>query len=152
MRGCLLTGALLAGCVDKMSFEPVVEPGTCTMQVALDGSTGTAQTVGPLALGINGADICMHLDATRNTRVHFAAATAQEPGPASSYLATLEDRSFHAIVDGWDVSIGNTDTHTFMNLEWDPPAGQTSDVILWVRGLHARAPTTISLSLFDPLE
>lgn len=156
MSRTLVACVLFAGCADNVSapvITPGTEPRTCAMQLTLDGSAGSApNVVGPLTLDTSGADLCLHLDATHNTRVHFAASTPYEAGPASSYTATLEDTAYGAILDGWDVTVGNTDPHTFLNVEWNPPAGQTTNVILWVRSVAGTTPTTINLALFDPLE
>jgi hypothetical protein len=77
------------------------------------------------------------------------AGTNQVPGDSSGLVATLQRTDYTTIHDGWDVQVSNG---TFLNVEWSPPAGQTTDVVVWVRAAAAPVTTTFSLDLFDPLE
>lgn len=138
---------LIAGCSTSNPSGPAVDPQSCAMQVAPIANQ-PAMTIGPLATGGDGADVCIHLDATGLKRSHFTANTPMVPGTSSPFAATLEDASFMTIRDSWDVTVGQTDPHTMMNLEWDPPA-PVVDVILWV---HGPGSTTLALSLIDPLD
>ena len=70
----------------------------------------------------------------------------------SSFAATLEDANLAPVVDGWDVTVGQTDPHTFLNLEWSPPAGAVTTATLWVHARAQTATTTIDVSLIDPLD
>jgi hypothetical protein len=138
---------LIAGCSTSGTTGPAVDPQTCGMQVAPIANQ-PAMTIGPVATSGDGADVCVHLDATGLKRSHFSANTPMVAGTTSPFTATLEDASFVRIVDSWQVTVGQTDPHTMMNLEWDPPA-PVVDVILWV---HGPGSTTLALSLIDPLE
>ena len=125
------------------------EPHACAMTASLDGTTSTPAAYGPAVLGASGVDLCLHLDATKLRRAHFGAtASPATKGTTQPFLATLEDSGGTPILDSWDVTVGQTDPTTFMNLEWSPPIA-TTDVILWVRG---NGNATISLSLIDPIE
>ncbi len=147
---------VLVGCASEHASgppSPVVQPNACAQSVTLVGGTTSAPTpVGPLQLDTSGANLCVRLDATQLSRAHFMASTDQRAGTTSGFDATLQHTDYTTIVDGWDVSVGETQTQTFLNVEWSPPAGQTTDVVVWVRAAEAPAPATIQLDLFDPLE
>ena len=146
---------LLVACAADHAKPPpsVAQPGTCSTSASLTGSTNaTPTTFGPLTLDATGISLCAHLDATQLTRAHFAASTDQRAGATSGFAATLERSDFTPITDGWDVTVGDAPAQTFLNLEWGPPAGQATDVIVWLRATATPASTTISLDLFDPLE
>jgi hypothetical protein len=146
--------ALVAGCAIEHPKLPdtsnVQEPTACGAHASLDGSGVASPTVlGPFALDASGIALCLHLDATANARVHFVASTEYEPGAASSFALTLEDATRNPIVDGWDLSVND---RSFANLEWGPPVGQVTDVVVWLRSHDGVASTTASVWLFDPLE
>jgi hypothetical protein len=123
------------------------------MQFTLVGGTTHAPTpVGPLALDNNGVSLCVHLDATQLTRAHFAASTDQHVGATSGFAVALQHTDFTSILDGWDVTFGDAPPQTFQELEWGPPVGTTTDVVLWVHAAGTAATTTVTLDLFDPLE
>jgi len=127
-----------------------VQPQTCAANVTLIGSTSIQPTdVGPFTLDTNGINLCARLDATQLTRTDMMAGTYQVPGDTSGLVATLQRTDYSTILDGWDVQVSNG---TFLNVEWSPPAGQTTDVVVWVRAVAAPVTTTFSLDLFDPLE
>jgi hypothetical protein len=131
---------------------PMPTPATCT-DVTLTGSgTIVASQTLPLTIDTQGIALCVHLDASGLARAHFMAGTPSQPGTSSSFESALLDASGQLIVDGWDVSFGGTDPTTRANLEWSPPAGQTTDVklIVWTR--TGSATTNVDLALFDPLE
>ena len=143
---------LVAGCTSSHVTEPVpgVQPRTCAANVTLVGASSTHPTeVGPLALDANGANICASLDATQLVRAHLMASTDERPGDASGLAATLERGDYSVILEGWDVSVSD---RTFLNVEWSPPAGQSTNVVVWVRAASVPVTTTVALDLFDPLE
>ena len=110
-------------------------------------------TVGPFALDTNGVSVCLHLDATHNVgAAHFAAETQYASGTVSAFAATLEDLTYTALQDGWDVTVDDNPPRTMTNLEWDAPLHQVTDAVLWVRAQDTTTSTPISLSLFEPLE
>jgi hypothetical protein len=155
-KGGLCGLVVWAGCTSgtaKVPAVPAVEPLACSSTISLLGTTSDPPTsVGPLALDTNGIDLCVHLDPHGFTRVHLAIDSPPEPGMASSVASRLEDATFAPILDGWDVTVGTTVPQTSMNLEWDPPAGTTTDVVVWLRGTSASVSTTLQMSLFDPLD
>lgn len=145
---------MLVGCTSSSghSTEPpvVAQPRTCAANVTLVGAISTHPIdVGPLPLDASGANICARLDATQLTRAHLMAGTDQVAGDSSGLVATLQRTDYTTILDGWDVQVSNG---TFLNVEWSPPAGQTTDVVVWVRAASAPVTTTLALDLFDPLE
>lgn len=148
--------ALAAGCVSehgKPEPTPSVQPQGCGATFSLVGSVNaTPMPTATLALDANGTNICAHLDATQMQRAHFAASSDQYPGDSSGLAATLQAADRSTILEGWDVSFGNTPPSTFLNVEWAPPVGQTTDVIVWVRAPMVPTTTTLQLYLFDPLE
>lgn len=158
MRRMKLAGTclLLIGCAsDHSAPKPpseAIQPRTCASSIALVGAVTTSPTSVALPLDGNGANICAHLDATQLSRAHFMAGTDQRPGTTSGFSATLQHADFSTILDGWDVSVGETSPQTFLNVEWSPPAGQTTDVIVWVRADSEPTTVTFGLDLFDPLE
>ena len=153
---------LLAACASEHSSPtptptpmpmPVTPPPTCAENITLVGAVSTSPTqIGPLALDAAGADICVRLDATQLRRAHFMASTDERTGATSGFDADLQRTDHTTILEGWDVSVGEMQPKTFLNVEWDPPVGQTTDVIVWVRASAAPAAASISLDLFDPLE
>ena len=154
----LVAGACVVDHHTEPDPTPVTQPRTCVADITLDGSTGSAQgtLAGPFTLDRNGVTLCVHLDATRNlVAAEFAAETDRQAGSTSSFATVLEDMDGAVLQDSWDVSFDNTNPQTFANLEWSAPLHVVTDTQLW---LHARDPitstatTTISLSLFEPLE
>jgi hypothetical protein len=143
------------GCTSSHSTptpEPAaaVQPQTCAATLTLVGSTSVQPTdVGPFTLDTNGVNLCARLDATQLTRTAMMAGTNQVPGDTSGLVATLQHVDYSTILEGWDVQVSNG---TFLDVEWSPPAGQTTDVIVWVRAASAPVTTSFSLDLFDPLE
>ena len=130
-------------------------PGGCDEAVVLtpsSGSTPASTTVGPVTLDESGTDVCLHLDGTALLRSHFSAGTELEVGAASSFTLVLRDQDGGTLLDGWDVTIGDIDAHTFVNLEWSPVGGEVNDVVLHARAKSGTATTTLSLALFDPLD
>jgi hypothetical protein len=150
------TIALATGCVSSHALPeptPAVQPQSCGVSLNLVGSVNaTPMPTATLALDANGTNICAHLDATQLQRAHFAASSDYQQGDSSGFAATLEAADGSTILEGWDVSFGTTPTTTFLNVEWAPPVGQTTDVIVWVRAPQVPASTTMQLYLFDPLE
>jgi hypothetical protein len=143
----LLLGAALcaAGCMDSPKHM-TEDPTGCEISASLDGATGsTATPLGPTG----SANVCLHLDGTRNRVAHFAASTEAEDAVDSSFTLTLTDADGVLILDGWDVTVGESSPRTFANLEWDLAGGLTKDVVLELRGT---AQTKLSVALFEPLE
>ena len=138
---------VIAGCSTSSPSGPAVDPRSCSAQAA-PVANQPAMTIGPLATSGDGTDVCVHLDATGLKRSHFTASTPMLAGTTSPFAATLEDASFAPIRESWAVSVGQTDPHTMMDLEWDPPM-PVVDVILWV---HGPGSTTLALSLIDPFD
>jgi hypothetical protein len=152
MKRIGLGALLLIGCAadhGKQQPPDVTQPRTCGATVTLDGHPAS---LGPMTLDATGISVCAHLDATQMTRAEFAASTDQRPGDASGFAATLEHVDYTTILDGWDVSVGEAPTQTFLNLEWPAPAGQTLDVIVWFRATGAPTKTQLALDLLDPLD
>jgi hypothetical protein len=151
----LVTGACVVDHHSDPDPQPSTQPLSCSADILLDGSTGNAQgtLAGPFVLDRNGITLCLHLDATQNqVAAHFAAETANENGATSSFVTVLEDSDGTVLQDSWDVSVGNSDTRTFANLEWNAPLHVVTETQLWLHAREQTAPTTISLSLFEPLE
>jgi hypothetical protein len=147
-----------ASCFDRSNSTPAQpipcdEPRTCSARLTLvGGTTATPVVAGPFALDTHGVAVCLHLDATALHRAHFAAATRYENGTTSPLATTLQDSTFHAIRDGSDMTVGDSAPRTSTNLEWGPPAGAATDVILWVRTKAGTVTSEIDVWLFDPLE
>jgi hypothetical protein len=149
------TVLLLFGCAaerSKTQTTDATQPHTCAMQVNLTGGSSGPKSVGPLTLDANGASFCAHLDATQLTRAHFAASTEHRMGATSGFATTLEHPDFTTIADGADITVGESPQLTFQQVEWGPPSGTATDVVLWVRAVGTSATTSISLDLFDPLD
>jgi hypothetical protein len=102
----------------------------------------------------NGALFCLELDARLNIQVaHFGAGTAYEPGDASSFVLALFGNGDNTMLgEGWDVSVGASDTSTFANLEYGVTKGDYIAVKLFVGAKAAAASTEVNLSLFEPYE
>jgi hypothetical protein len=141
MRACWVLVAAVVGCMADAPRD-ANPPSECADDVALDGTrSATPTTIGP----VGSTDVCLHLDARHNLRVgHFAASAA------SGFTLLLTDPAGNVLREGWDVG---TSDHTFANLEFDIPAGQLRDAVLHVRAKAPNtAPTTVNVSLFEPLE
>lgn len=157
MRGYLCAIGLVAigGCMSTgtVGDDDSGDPNACTHSLTLDGASGSSEptAVGPVALG--STNICMHLDASHNlVRGHFMASTDVEPGAASSFTTTLTEIDGTMIVEGWDVTFGQSDPQSRATLEWSIPSGEVHDVILHVTARAGDAATTIRLALFEPFE
>ncbi|MEO6776705.1 MAG: hypothetical protein ABI467_27435 [Kofleriaceae bacterium] len=151
----LLAGACVVDHSNDSDPPPSTQPRTCVADITLDGSTGNAQgtLAGPFTLDRTGVTLCLHLDATQNqVAAHFAAETEKQAGNASPFATVLEDLDGTVLQDSWDVSIGNTDPQTFANLEWNAPLHVVTDAQLWLHARDQSTKTTISVSLFEPLE
>ncbi len=152
-------GALLAMCgacvVDhhaETDPAPAVQARTCVADLSLDSGNPSAQ-VGPFALDRNGVTICLHLDATQYLQAaHFAAASDRSPGAASPVMSILQDSTFVALQDSWDVSVGQAETRTFANLEWNAPLHAVTETMLWLRARDQVASSAFTISLIEPLE
>jgi len=138
---------------DGPDLDAAVNPATCPSWLTLDGAAGTGQPtpVGPVALDGDGVELCLHLDARANRRVHFAAWTDYRDGAETGWASRLFDDRGAVVRDGWDVVVGDP-PRAFLNLEWSPPAGQVTDVVLHVWAAGAAGSTPLYLALFDPLE
>lgn len=141
MKGILLVA--LVGCASDPKPAPV--PGGCVTLA------GTASQDMPVTADAAGTSVCLHLDASTLARAHLMAGLPGRAGTTSGFSTVLEDASGQVIVDGWDVTVGQTDPMTSANLEWSPPAGVTTDATLVVMAPQSTA-TTLSLALLDPLE
>jgi len=132
---------------------PTPTNAACTSTVSLtpDGTLIASQNV-TVNVDQQGLALCLHLDATALTRAHFMASMPAQPSTTSSFSTALLDASGQLIVDGWDVTVGQTDPQTSAHLEWSPPAGQVTDVRLWIQTRVGVAATAVSVGLFDPLE
>lgn len=151
----LFAGACVVDHQSDPDVQPSTQPRTCSADITLDGSSGNAQgtLAGPFSLDRNGVTLCLHLDATRNqVAAHFVAETAKQTGATSSFATVLEDMDGNVLQDSWDVSYDNANPQTFANLEWNAPLHAMTEAQLWVHAREQTAPTTISLSLFEPLE
>ncbi|MBA3541085.1 MAG: hypothetical protein H0T79_15850 [Deltaproteobacteria bacterium] len=141
--------ASFAGCA-KLDLPPE-EPSSCISSVSLDGSQPSEpSSVGPVALGT--ADVCMHLDASRNEiRAHLAVTVGDyQTGQASGFGTALFDLDGVMLREGWDVQISDRVVH---NLEWTLDAGEVRDVVLRVtRASNSTMTAPIQVSLFEPLE
>jgi len=145
---CVVTVATAAGCA-KLDLPPEPAPG-CATSVALDGTgTASAMMVDPLSLG--SADVCMHLDATKNIASAHLAITVgtMQDGTATAFRSMLVDESGAVIMNGWDVAV---DARVFHDLEWSLEAGEIRDVTLHVSKTGAIVKTPLQVSLFEPLE
>ncbi len=132
----------------------------CDVTVELVGAISATPTEFPeLEVPADGASVCTHLDGRQIARSHFAANTANEPGPQSSFHLALSDSDGNPLRDGSDVTIGETEPMTFANLEWVPwqqdvpQPDRTRDVVLRIVPRSGLATSTdLALFLFDPLE
>ncbi len=129
--------------------------GQCGVDpIALGTDTPTVM-IGPDAFDTTGRQLCLELDTHGMVRAHLMADTTSQPGDTSSFVETLTQSDGTLILAGWDVGIGDTDTHSFQNLEWSPDAGQdqTYSVVLTVAAkADPAATTTLTIGFFDPLE
>jgi hypothetical protein len=135
--------ALLVGCASDP--KPAAPPPTPQGCVTLDPSAAQDYSI------TTDASVCMHLDATTLHRAHFMADLPARSGTTSGFSIVLQDPSGQALVDGWDLTIGETDPRTNAHIEWSPPAGVTTDATLVITAPQ-RTSSTIDIALFDPLE
>jgi hypothetical protein len=153
----LVVAGCVAGCVVDRHADPapVTEPRTCTVDVVLT-SDGPPTAV-PLTLDAPGATVCLHLDATHaTTAAHFTAATGIVFGETSGVVAVLQDPDRITLQDGWDVTPEDADDEaaprTYANLEWNAPAHELTEAVLWLRAPQYSVPATLQLSLFEPAQ
>jgi hypothetical protein len=158
MRVVLIGLVLAGGCIIDQKQEPtkdpapVVQPRTCVSEITLDGSS-SAVPIGPMTIDSNGASVCLHLDATHILSVaHFGANTDYVAGSTSPFVGVLQDSSGTTLQDGWDVTVSNMAPMTMMNLEWNAPAHEVTDAILWIHTQAQQATMTVNVSLLEPLE
>jgi hypothetical protein len=147
----LLAGFGASGCVVDRHADPslVIEPRTCTVDVALSSDGATSSI--PLALDATGSTMCLHLDATHATAAHFAANTNAVGGDSSGVAVVLQDLDRGTLQDGWDVTPDDEeDAHTYANLEWNPPSHELTEAVLWLRAPQPPVAVTLQLSLFEP--
>ncbi|HVZ23894.1 MAG TPA: hypothetical protein VG871_22630 [Vicinamibacterales bacterium] len=145
--------AAAGGCVVDRHADPapVTEPRTCSAEVSL--TSGDSATV-PLPLDASGATVCVRLDATGALApVHFAAMTDAVPGQSSGITVVLQDAADRlSLQDGWDVTPDDAPLappHTYANVEWNAPAGELTDAIVWLRAPVVPTTTTLLLSLVE---
>jgi hypothetical protein len=147
--GMMGIGAISLGGCAKLDLPPE-EPSSCVSSVSLDGSTSSEPAdVGPIALGT--ADICMHLDASRNqVSAHLGVTVGfDQPGSQSGFATTLVDLDGVTLREGWDVQISDRVVHT---LEWSLEAGEVRDVVLHVTNSGSAVATSVQVALFEPLD
>jgi hypothetical protein len=148
--------ALCGACVTEQHSEPdpapTVQPRSCSAEIQLDAGAPSVQ-LGPYTLDRNGMTVCLRLDATQYLQAaHFATASDYQAGSESSVASVLQDMSFVALQDSWDVSIGEPDPHTFSNLEWNAPLHSVTDAMLWLHARDQAASSSFKISLFEPYE
>jgi hypothetical protein len=153
MSSWLIAGLALAcaACVVDRHAEPlpVNEPRTCTVDVVV--SSDSAPTTVPLGLDATGQVACLHLDASNVVAAHFAATTAMLAGDSSGIAIVLQDPEHRTLQDGWDVS-DDSDDHAYANVEWNAPAHELTEAILWLRAPQHPIATTLQLSMVSPEE
>jgi hypothetical protein len=144
----------VAGCVVDRHADPapVTEPRTCTVDVVL-ASDGPPTSI-RVALDAPGATVCLHLDATHaTTTAHFIAASGIVTGDTSGVVAVLQDPDRVTLQDGWDVTPDDEEApRTYANLEWNAPAHELTEAVLWVRAPQYPVVATLQLSLFEPVQ
>lgn len=153
MRIVAASLALCGACVTEQHSEPdpapAVQPRSCSAELTLESSAPSVQ-LGPYTLDRNGMTLCIHLDATQYLQAaHFVTESDYHAGPASSVASMLQDTSFVALQDSWDVSIGES---TFSNLEWIAPLHVVTDGILWIHARDQAATSSFTVSLIEPYE
>ena len=144
--------------VDRHADPPTVnEPRTCTVDVVV--TSDSAPTTVPLGLDASGEVVCLHLDATKVGAAHFVASTALYAGDSSGMIVMLQDPDRGTLQDGWDVtpetndaSDASDDDHTYANVEWNAPAHELTEAVLWLRASHHPIATTLQLSMVSPGE
>jgi hypothetical protein len=106
--------------------------------------------MGPVTVDPTGIAVCLQLDATKLARAHFMAQTSYRPGNVSPFTSTLVDASGTTLVDGWDITVGQTQPLSSTNLEWDAPPGLVTEVTLHVSDITGPLATSLQLALLDP--
>jgi hypothetical protein len=135
--------------VDRHADPPAVnEPRTCTVDVVV--TSDSAPTTVPLGLDASGQVVCLHLDATNVGAAHFVASTALYAGDSSGTIVVLQDPDRGTLQDGWDVTPDADDDHTYANVEWNAPAHELTEAILWLRAPQHPIATTLQLSMVSP--
>ncbi|HEY4177762.1 MAG TPA: hypothetical protein VGM90_13040 [Kofleriaceae bacterium] len=156
LAAVLLTACASDGEQAATPDAPTVElPAGCDYELSLNGSSGSsgAQQIGPVSVDATGKRACLHLDATHNlVYAHFDAGTPYIDGTTSPFAVSLYDMQGAMLVDGWDLTIDDTNPRTFTHLEWNAPLGQITDAVVWVRAHDAAATSTFNFSLFEPYE
>jgi hypothetical protein len=144
-----LLAVLAPACVVDRHADPpqVAEPRTCTVDVVV--TSDGAPTSVPLGLDASGATVCLHLDASKVTAAHFAASSAMAAGDSSGIAIVLQDPDRVTLQDGWDVS-DDSDEHVSANVEWNAPAHELTEAILWLRAPQHPVATTLQLSMVSP--
>jgi hypothetical protein len=144
-----LCGACVVDQHSELDPAPVVQPRSCSAELTLDAAAPTVQ-IGPYTLDRNGMTVCLHLDATQYLQAaHFVTESDYRAGAASSVASVLQDSSFVALQDSWDVSLGES---TFSNLEWIAPLHVVTDGMLWVHARDQAATSSFTVSLIEPYE
>jgi hypothetical protein len=129
---------------------PIDEPRTCTVDVVV--TSDSAPTNLPLRLDATGQVVCLHLDASKVGAAHFAATTAMLAGDSSGVAIVLQDPDRGTLQDGWDVEPDSDDDHSYANVEWNAPAHELTEAILWLRAPQHPIATTLQLSMVSPEE
>jgi hypothetical protein len=139
--------------VDRHADPPAVaEPRTCTIDVVV--TSDSAATTLPLGLDASGQVVCLHLDASKVAAAHFAATTAMLAGESSGISIVLQDPDRGTLQDGWDVTPEDSsdDDHAYATVEWNAPARELTEAILWLRAPQHPIATTLQLSMVSPDE
>jgi hypothetical protein len=128
------------------------DPSMCTESRTLNGAAGEPVSL-PVTVDAAGFRLCLHLDASLNTIGHFMATTSYVDGASSPLALALLEPDGTLIQEGWDVSVGQTDTKTSAHLEWAMPGGEVRDAVLRITTkAQGTEMTTLNMSLFEPLE
>jgi hypothetical protein len=114
---------------------------------------GTDEELGPINVDSGGVVLCLALDTTGMPAAHLVAMTDQESGSQSSFTTELLDADHNGqlLVDGWDVTVGQTMPMTSQHIEWSPAAGQMLSVRYVLDPRDKPATTNVHVSLFVPL-
>lgn len=147
-----LCGACVVDQHSELDPAPVVQPRSCSAELTLDASAPSVQ-LGPYTLDRNGMTVCLHLDATQYLQAaHFITESDYHAGSASAVASVLQDTSFVALQDSWDVSVSEADQRTFSNLEWIAPLHVVTDGMLWIHARDQAASSSFTVSLIEPYE
>jgi hypothetical protein len=132
----------------------VLDPTPCPATISLYGMADSGSTTfASRAYDTAGEYFCLELDARDNIWIaHFAASTPYEAGAASNFQLDLLTADGAMLREGWDVSVGQTDTRTFANVEYSIEDRVVLSAKLHVHAKMATATGSFSLSLFEPYE